>query len=1116
MVVVTNAVNDGTSYTEWFLAYYDIFVRNAFGNYRDILREVSYSPLMAENLSFLQSRSAGYLWERYTVKTQADENFAREIMQLFTMGINKLNMDGSLALNDQGETMLAYTNEDIESFARAWTGFDLQPRRSNIEGRDNRLDPMRIEAIWRDRFPKTDSIGGYIGDKYPKCQDLPLKAFLKQGATYRFLGNSPLPELMSDPSEFATVETIKRVELAQSSSLRSLLCNADLTGNCIYQNTVTLPSTINNCGDSPECDLGMIRVVQVANNAYYEYVQEPCVNYAFYPNAKTIVPKYSRDPAMCANPALPDAAEACCQTFKTRADRNSRFDGERMIFESAKDRCGEISQELCENFDLVNGPRHETSMHFWTPDECDLLVKVKKDGAVTIVHQTANYNNVVLHVNESNENFFRVLWKESNAWPKASNNKCGVCAVVSGDQCLCNTGVREHQVFSEAPRSIEEALSSLSIGAPNPNIYAASSFTSETDPNTGITTYLKSGSSVNKDTVFEMIDDKGRHYFLKNIRESVYVYGSEGQYSGFFFQNAPHFMSLVPSETTVRYVCIVLRNLFIPESLAPHLIVDYIHIFFLPNRDAQYETEATLDHYFYHDNTAPFLAARLIQRLITSNPSPRYILTVSTAFKDGQYTTDNGITLGDGKYGDLRAVFAAIYLDREARSVVLDADPSQGSLREPIIKLLSVLRSMEFNSKSPVIRLGNLLTRIGQTSYSFESVFSFFLPEFKPYGRVGDASLTSPEATLLDMPKIVGILNGLQSLVKYGLSSCNGGFGTNYCREKPYKPSPAGVLEYGKIDDTFTGETFEGPSLIGGLDNTWVGRDYYSFSAYGEVVKDPTSQTNHVYHPLYNSVGRFFSPSVSSAGNTMVKFQYYATVDNAGGCIGYTTDYDRLFSQTWMYCDAPASYADNEMTAINKWVTCQFAIPNTVSDFRIVVGDRINSATGDSYFDNISIVSGADTTCIDGKVGTLDPTGETGFSGKIVDELATLLTAGRLSLEHRDIIRGAYDKALSATDGLKIAQELILTSSEFHTTNVVKSVDKIRPKVTFPPPSNRPYRAVVYMMFSGGCDSFNMLAPYKCTQGKDLYEVRMSFSNLQMFPIISMYSTITSISLGIS
>ena len=557
-MVVTSAVNDGSRNTEWFLSYYDLFVRNAFGNYRDILREMAHSPLMAENLSFLQSRSSAYIWERYKIKTQADENFAREIMQLFTMGINKLNMDGTLVLNDQGETMLAYTNEDIESFARAWTGFDLQPRRSNIEGRDNRLDPMKIQAIWRDRFPKTDSAGGYIGDRFQKCQDLPLKAFLKQGATYRFLGNSPLPELMSDPSEFATVETTKRIVLAQSSTLRSFLCNADANGNCDFQNTVTLPSSINYCGDGPECDLGLIRVVQVANNAYYEYVQEPCVNHAFYPDAKIISQRYSWDPQMCANPALPDAAEACCETFKNRADRNSRFDGERMIFDSAKERCTDISKDLCDNLDRVNGQRHETSMYFWTPDKCDILVKVKKDGAISIVHQTVDSGNVVSHVDESNENFFRVLWKKKNAWPKANQNNCGDCKVVSGDQCLCNAFVREQQVFSDSapPASVEDALSSLSIGAPNPNIFAASSFTLVTDPNTGITTYLKNGN-INKNTVFELTDDKGRHFFLKNCRETVYVNGLTGQYTGFYFRNPPHFMNLVPAETALRYVFVL-------------------------------------------------------------------------------------------------------------------------------------------------------------------------------------------------------------------------------------------------------------------------------------------------------------------------------------------------------------------------------------------------------------------------------------------------------------------------------------------------------------------------------------------------------------------------------
>ena len=141
------------------------------------------------------------------------------------MGVNKLNMDGSLKLDAQGNSQLAYTNDDIMSFSRAWTGFDLQPVRSNMEGESNRLDPMRIEAQWRDRFPKTDTDGGYIGDNYPLCVDLPEKAFLNKGASYRFLGSSPLPELQSDHSSFASDETVKRMVLSTSSQLFQKLCN---------------------------------------------------------------------------------------------------------------------------------------------------------------------------------------------------------------------------------------------------------------------------------------------------------------------------------------------------------------------------------------------------------------------------------------------------------------------------------------------------------------------------------------------------------------------------------------------------------------------------------------------------------------------------------------------------------------------------------------------------------------------------------------------------------------------------------------------------------------------------------------------------------------------------
>lgn len=79
-----------------------------------------------------------------------DENYAREIMQLFSIGVYELNMDGTNKLDDSGSPVLTYDNTDIQNFARAWTGFIRQPRRSNIEMSvwdwDNRMDPMKIQG----------------------------------------------------------------------------------------------------------------------------------------------------------------------------------------------------------------------------------------------------------------------------------------------------------------------------------------------------------------------------------------------------------------------------------------------------------------------------------------------------------------------------------------------------------------------------------------------------------------------------------------------------------------------------------------------------------------------------------------------------------------------------------------------------------------------------------------------------------------------------------------------------------------------------------------------------------------------------------------------------------
>ena len=70
-----------------------------------------------------RGKSQVYTWQTDTQVLFADENYARELMQLLSVGTKKLNMDGSPQLDDQGKTILTYTNADIVEYARAWTGF---------------------------------------------------------------------------------------------------------------------------------------------------------------------------------------------------------------------------------------------------------------------------------------------------------------------------------------------------------------------------------------------------------------------------------------------------------------------------------------------------------------------------------------------------------------------------------------------------------------------------------------------------------------------------------------------------------------------------------------------------------------------------------------------------------------------------------------------------------------------------------------------------------------------------------------------------------------------------------------------------------------------------------
>ena len=97
--------------------WYDMLLRNAFGNFRDLLQDVTLHPLMGSFLSHAGNRKTDLAENRFP-----DENYAREIMQLFTIGLFLLNDDGSFILDGNNEPIPTYDNSHITEFAKIFTG----------------------------------------------------------------------------------------------------------------------------------------------------------------------------------------------------------------------------------------------------------------------------------------------------------------------------------------------------------------------------------------------------------------------------------------------------------------------------------------------------------------------------------------------------------------------------------------------------------------------------------------------------------------------------------------------------------------------------------------------------------------------------------------------------------------------------------------------------------------------------------------------------------------------------------------------------------------------------------------------------------------------------------
>eukprot|EP01013_Petalomonas_cantuscygni_P043591 TRINITY_DN8316_c1_g1_i1.p1 TRINITY_DN8316_c1_g1~~TRINITY_DN8316_c1_g1_i1.p1 ORF type:complete len:798 (+),score=156.55 TRINITY_DN8316_c1_g1_i1:192-2396(+) len=207
---------------------------------------------------------------------------------------------------------------------------------------------------------------------------------------------------------------------------------------------------------------------------------------------------------------------------------------------------------------------------------------------------------------------------------------------------------------------------------------------------------------------------------------------------------------------------------------------------------AHHETSALLDHLFWHPNTATFISRLLIQRMGSSNPSPRYVRAVAKAFRAGAYTgyiaeAAQGATAASaaaprynlsfsGKYGDLGAAVAAIMLDPEARALAAEGDLAVGQIREPLVKVFHYMRGLDYQPVNPHLNLWLMDSKIGEEVYESPSVFNFYLPDFTPEGPMSSTGMVSPEAMLGTEPLTLGFLNGLASLLNNGLSKTSNGF----------------------------------------------------------------------------------------------------------------------------------------------------------------------------------------------------------------------------------------------------------------------------------------------------------------------------------------------------
>ena len=163
---------------------------------------------------------------------------------------------------------------------------------------------------------------------------------------------------------------------------------------------------------------------------------------------------------------------------------------------------------------------------------------------------------------------------------------------------------------------------------------------------------------------------------------------------------------------------------------------------------------------FLHPNVGPFIGKQLIQRLVTSNPTPGYISRVAAVFADN----------GQGERGDMGAVIKAILMDPEARTCSALEEDRFGKLREPFTR---------YTHFSKAIQMEQYYGRYWNVAYGFyqatnqmplasRTVFNFFLPDFQPIGAIADNGLVGPEFQIHNSRTSIEFINRVNDWAVWG------------------------------------------------------------------------------------------------------------------------------------------------------------------------------------------------------------------------------------------------------------------------------------------------------------------------------------------------------------